>query len=126
LSAACQWFYEYSAIAYVVHEKLHTVELALISVELLRIRVRYSALNRRKMAAGGVDVDDLRPVMGGSSLFEPDDVAPDDFECEADGVEDMNIETKVFGKDDGKKWMCRSADVTSGLRLALVIGFEVG
>jgi len=47
------------------------------------------------MAAGGVDIDDLRPIMGGSSLFEPDDVAADDSECEVDGVEDMNIETKV-------------------------------
>jgi len=51
------------------------------------------------MATGGVDVDDLRPIMGGSSLFEPDDVAADDSECETDGM-DMNIETKVCSCGD--------------------------
>jgi len=48
------------------------------------------------MATGGLDIDDLRPVMGGSNLFEPDDVAADDSECETDGM-DMNVETKVVG-----------------------------
>jgi len=46
------------------------------------------------MATGGVDIDDSRPLMGGSSLFEPDDVAADDSEGEIDGM-DVNIETKV-------------------------------
>jgi len=46
------------------------------------------------MATGGVDIDDLKPTMDGSSLFEPDDVADDDFEGEIDGM-DVNIETKV-------------------------------
>ena len=46
------------------------------------------------MATGGVDIDDSDPITGGSSLFEPDDVAADDFEVDADGM-DMITETKV-------------------------------
>ena len=47
------------------------------------------------MATGGLDVEDSRPIMGGSNLFEPDDVAADDSEGEIDGM-DVNIETKVI------------------------------
>jgi len=47
------------------------------------------------MATGGLDIDDLKSVMGGSNLFEPDDFAADDSECETDGM-DMNIEIKVL------------------------------
>jgi len=50
------------------------------------------------MATGGVDVDDSRPMMAGSSLFEPDDIAADDSEAEIDGM-DVNADTKVSNSD---------------------------
>jgi len=64
------------------------------------------------MATGGVDLDDSRPIMGGSSLFEPDDVAADDCDFDADGM-DMITETKVYWsvyKFDAIKQSAQSAD----------------
>ena len=64
------------------------------------------------MATGGVDIDDSRPIMGGSNLFEPDDVAADDSEGDADGM-DMITETKVacfvyFWFTNSKWWVLAS------------------